>query len=123
MASKYQLLREISQLETLKEDLRDVVDNLTSASQDISKIHTTLVNHYKINEETNSDMNKAVPRAKKLEKDVTKENDKITGTVIPAIDKKIEENKKEIERIEREEAERRAAAASRSSSYRTYRRW
>ena len=53
MASKYQLLREISQLETLKEDLRDVVDNLTSASQDISKIHTTLVNHYKINEETN----------------------------------------------------------------------
>ena len=118
MASKYELQRDNSYLETLKIDIGTVTSNLSQSADYVYKLYTTLGNNYKLNE----DDVKSIPRSKKLETNIKNEKDYIVNTVIPEIDAQIERNKQEIRRIEeeerrqREEAERRQREAAQKSS-------
>ena len=103
MASKYDLQRDNSYLESLKNDLFSVVSNLETSSSYVNKLYTTLGSNYKVEE----DDVKSIPRSKRLEKNIDNEASYIRYTVIPEIDNQIEANKAEIRRIEEEEERRR----------------
>jgi hypothetical protein len=103
MASKYDLQRDNSYLESLKSDLNSVVSNLEQSSSNVNKLYTVLGSNYKIQD----DDVKSIPRSKKLEKDINNEIDYIKNTVIPEIGNQIDANNAEIRRIEEEERRRR----------------
>ena len=103
MASKYDLQRDNSYLESLKNDLGSVVSNLEYSSSYVNKIYTTLGSNYKVQD----DDVKSIPRSKKLETNINNEVSYIKNTVIPGIDSQIEANNAEIRRIEEEERRQR----------------
>lgn len=109
MASKYQLQRDLTRYEYLKNNLGTVVTELNSANDSIGKIKTTIDDNYSINDSGN----KTGERAKKLYNNVSETSNYVKNTIIPAINKKMEEIRKEIERIEEEEEARRRASSIR----------
>lgn len=108
MANKWQLQMDLSQYENLKNNLKNMTSNLNSASESAAKIGSTLGNHYNINENGNN----AIKRSDKLKTDISDTSRYISDTIIPAINKKIEQIKEEIRREEeREEEERRKSVS------------
>ena len=103
MASKYDLQRDNSYLETLKGDLNSVANNLNQSAEYVNKIHVNLGPNYKLNE----DDVKSIPRTKNLENNINNEYNYIKNTVIPEIDAQISRNNDEIRRIEEEERRQR----------------
>lgn len=116
MSRIYQLQIEINQYESLKSNLNQIANSLTSASSCCEKLPSTLKTHYIINNDTNN----GVLRSEKLRKEIKEKAEEIFETYIPAIDDKIEELKKEIKRIEEEE---RAEAERRARNSSLYRWW
>lgn len=114
MASKYQLQRELSQYESLKDQLSRFSSKLDDASIDTEEMHKNLKNHYHIDDDTN----KGVERTKKLKTKIDEMSNYVMGTVYPAIDDRMREIREEIERIEQEEREAAERAAARLSSFR-----
>lgn len=113
MANKYQLYRDLSQYETLKSDLNKVASYLSEATVSANNIGTILTDNYSINDSGN----KAIPRSKKLATNIGKESDYITGTIIPAIDSKMEAIREEIRQEEERERKEAEEMASRLSSF------
>lgn len=119
MASKSQLQRELVEYDRLKTKLAVVVGSLNKGGNDVNNIKPTIENHYSVNESGNT----AGIRAKNLADNILETSNYVKNTIFPAIDEKIEEIKREIKRIEEEEARRAREAAERRASSIRFRWW
>lgn len=95
---KYQLERNKSNYNRLKESLESTLNDLSNCVNDVSGTDEILKSNYQIN----GDTNEGAKRVKKLQTKIEEKKNDIDSRYIPAINEKIEEINRKIEEVERE---------------------